>query len=133
MSSDTTPPQAQAFVVCRQIFEHPQSRDFALIAPLNRVRLTEFPAKHSVSIYVYLTGGHHSYQMDLHLHDQEDREVWSWCDSIPVIDLSNPLQPGELVLYDVILEFPEPGRYDLLLRANGEEVARHVLWVEHAD
>jgi hypothetical protein len=36
---------------------------------------------------------------------------------------------GRINLHDVVVEYPRPGRYDLVLVANGEDLAHHALEV----
>jgi hypothetical protein len=81
-----------------------------------------------MSTYAYLTNGHGSYEITLELRDGDDQVQWSWNAPKPIL-LESPLVRHQFTLYDIVLQFPEPGRYDLLLLANGTEVARHVLHV----
>jgi hypothetical protein len=121
-------PLAQSFVICREILEDCRSHEFVLIGPLSALRATDFPVAVRWSIYANLTCGHGDYELALRLHDTEDRLLWEWLSPEP-ITLATPLEQHEFTLYDAILEFPEPGRYDLLLLANGEELSRHALHV----
>jgi hypothetical protein len=126
------PPLAQAFVVCREIFEDCRSHDFMLIAPFSGLQAPAFPAATRLSIYAALTCGHGSYALTLQLRDGDDQPQWAW-DCPKPIRLDNPLVQHQFTLYDVVLEFPRPGRYDLVLLANGSEVARHALHVRAPD
>src|SRR5262245_39331107 len=119
-------PLAQAFVVCREIFEDCRSHEFILVGPFSGLPLPHFPAKARLSVYAHLTGGHGVYQMALELRDSEEQVVWQWQAPTPLRH-DEPLQSYRWTLYDAILEFPCPGRYDLVMLANGEDLARHVL------
>ena len=44
-----------------------------------------------------------------------------------LIRLEDPLAPHLEVLRDALVTFPEPGRYDLVLLAYGEDLARYSL------
>jgi hypothetical protein len=62
------------------------------------------------------------------LRDDDLEVVWSWQWPEPLRH-QDPLEPHHVILHGAVLEFPRPGRYDLLLLADGEEVARHGLQV----
>jgi hypothetical protein len=116
-----------SLVLCREIFEDRRRGDFALIGPFSGIGLSFFPAGFRFSLYAHLADGHGSYQLGLHLRDEEGTTVWQW--QWPEPTQFDPLQPHRLALHDVVVEFPAPGRYDLVLRANGEDLAHHALWL----
>jgi hypothetical protein len=62
------------------------------------------------------------------LRDADLGGVWGWQWPQPIRH-PDPVEPAHVVLHDATPEFPRPGRYDLVLLANGEEVARHGLEV----
>jgi hypothetical protein len=117
-----------AFVVCREIFEDCRTHEFILVAPFSNLSATAFPLVCRPSIYAHLTCGHGSYDMAMQLRDMEGNLLWEWLCPRP-IRLPDPLHQHRVTLYDARLEFPRPGRYDLVLLANGEEVARHALQI----
>ena len=128
----STPPIAQAFVVCREIMEDCRSRDFVLIGPLGALAGPSFPVAFRTSIYACLTCGHGSYALALQLRDSNDQVQWGW-DCPQPIRLDNPLIRHKFTLHDAVLPFPEPGRYDLVLLANGDELSRHALHVRRSE
>ena len=117
---------AQAFVVCREIIEDCRSHDFVLIAPFFAIQAPVFPGSVRMSIYAHLTCGHGAYAIVLQLQNADDQVLWSW-DCPEPICLDNPLAQHRFTLHDAIMEFPEPGRYALVMVANGAELARHAL------
>ncbi len=119
-------PLAQAFVVCREIIQDCRSHDFVLIAPFSAVHFVAFPGSLRMSIYAHLTCGHGDYAVALQLRDGDDEVVWAWNCPQP-IRLDSPLEQHRFTLYDVVLEFPTASRYDLVMFANGAELARHAL------
>jgi hypothetical protein len=121
-----SPPLAQAFVVCREIFEDCRTHEFMLIGPFSALTAAGFPLAARLSVYAHLTCGHGSYEVALQLRDAEEEAIWEWTCPAP-IELANPLDQHRLTLRDAILGFPKPGRYDLLLLADGQELARHAL------
>jgi len=123
-------PLAQSFVVCREIIEDCRSHEFVLIGPFHTLIAAQFPLAARLSIFAQLTCGHGDYDLVLQLWDTEDCVLWEWQCPKP-IRLLSPLVPHRFTLDDALLEFPRPGRYDLLLLANGEAVARHALQIAH--
>jgi hypothetical protein len=119
-------PIAQAFVVCRDIIEDCRSHDFVLIAPFSALHVSAFPASSRMSIYAHLTCGHGAYAIALQLRNGDDQTVWAW-DCPQPIRLEDPLAQHRFTLYDAVMTFPEPGRYDLVMLTNGAELARHAL------
>jgi hypothetical protein len=121
-------PLAQAFVVCREIIEDCLSHEFVLVRPFSDIRAAAFPLQFPLAVYVHLTGGHGAYELQLQLRDGEERPLWGWR-APRSIRLADPLAQQRVTLYDAVLGFPRPGRYFLVLLANGEELARHALQV----
>jgi hypothetical protein len=121
-------PLAQAFVVCREIYQDRRSNEFLLIRPFNRVAFRSFPARCPLAIYAHITGGHGHYQVELHLRDSEGRTVWArrWDEPLEHPD---PVEPQQIAFWELVVDFPRTGRYDLVLVANGEDVASQGLWV----
>jgi hypothetical protein len=116
-------PLAQAFVICRQIYEDTRTREFILIGPLNELVMPSVPCLIRVSVYVHLSGGHGTYRMTLLLRDSDDMVASQWDLPVP-IDLPDPLKPRQLGLYDFPVEINKPGKYEMTLLANGEQTAQ---------
>jgi hypothetical protein len=51
-------PQAQAFVVCREIREQSDPYEVVLLGPKCHVPIPTFPAEIELSVYAHITGGH---------------------------------------------------------------------------
>lgn len=131
MSARIPPPQVQAFLVCQQIFEDRRTKKCILVAPFGGISLSQFPAAFRMSLYADLYGGHGSYALALELRDAELDVVWGWRWPKP-IEHNDPLEPHHVILHDLVIPFAGPGRYDLVLLANGQDVARVGLQVSHA-
>jgi hypothetical protein len=58
------------------------------------------------------------------MRDEDLETVWGWRWPEPICH-DNPLEPHHVILHEAVLEFSRPGRYDLVLLANGEDVAHH--------
>jgi hypothetical protein len=124
-------PLAQAFVVCRTVYQDRRTGEFLLVGPFNGITLHYFPSGFRLSLYAHLTGGHGTYDLALELRDDEDQAVWGWQLPEPIRH-DDPLLPHRISLHDVVVAFPRPGRYDLVLMANGEDLAHHALEVTAA-
>ena len=121
-------PAAQAFVVCRDIYEDVLTREMLLIAPFSRITLPFFPAAFQLSLFAHLSGGHGTYVLGLELRDDAGSVSWGWQWPEP-LHYPDPLEPYRINLRHAVMEFARPGRYDLVLLANGEDLANHSLQV----
>ena len=121
-------PQAQAFVICREIWHNDRSNEFLLASPLSHIPIDTFPALVTVSVYAHITGGHGEYELDFLLRNAANDTVWSWGPQSP-LQHEDPLMPQQVAFHDLVLEVPSPGRYELALLANGEEIGRQPIWI----
>jgi hypothetical protein len=125
-----SPPQpgAQAFVVCREIFEDNHLGEYILFGPRSAFRLGKLPGSISFGVYAHLTGLRGQYFLELRLEDSQGEILWS-VRADPPITHDDPLMPHRFAFRDLSIPINTPGRYDLLLMTEGMEIARHVLWV----
>ena len=56
-------PQAQAFVVCREVWHNPRTNEFMIAGPVSHVPVPQFPASIRLSVYAHFTGGHGTYNL----------------------------------------------------------------------
>jgi hypothetical protein len=117
---------AQAFVVCRTIYEDRRTHEHILVGPFSGITLTFFPAAFRFSIYAHLADAQGVYHLRLELRDSAGDTPWAY-DWPEPIRHPNPLEPHRITLHDVVVDFPKPGRYDLVLLANGDDLAHHAL------
>jgi hypothetical protein len=122
------PPQplAQSFLPCREILQDRLTGEYVLIGPFTGLKLPAFPAAVRLSLYIKLTGGHGTYRMTLQLRDQEGTAV-AECPGAEPVHCADPLAPRQICWRDLVLQFPRPGRYDLILLANDEDLTHHAL------
>ena len=116
-------PQAQAFVVCREIREQSDPYEVVLLGPKCHVPIPTFPDEIELSVYAHITGGHGTYDIEIILRDPEGDSVWSWTPPKP-LEHPDPLEPQQLLLHGLDIFVPRAGRYDLALLAGGEEIGR---------
>jgi len=128
MKAHPPQPAAQAFVVCREIFEDHHSGDYILFAPRSAFRMAKLPGSIQFAVYAHLTELHGKYVLELRLEDSKGDILWG-VRADPPIKHDDPLMPHRFAFRDLSIRIAAPGRYDLLLMTEGMEIARHVLWV----
>jgi hypothetical protein len=114
-------PQAQAFVVCREIREQSEPYEVVLLGPKCHVPIPAFPAEVELSVYAHITGGHGSYDIEITLRNAEGDSVWSWMPP-KRLEHPDPLEPQQLLFQDLVVHVPRARRYELALLAGGEEI-----------
>ena len=125
-------PQAQAFVVCREVWHNPRTNEFMIAGPVSHVPVPQFPASIRLSVYAHVTGGHGTYPMEFQLRAADGDAVWSWQPADPLIH-TDPLTPQQLAFHELIVSVQEPGRYEMALLAGGEEIGRQPLLIGPAE
>jgi hypothetical protein len=56
-------PQAQALVVCREIWHNPRTGEFMLNGPVSHIPISQFPADIRLSVDAHVTGGCGTYPL----------------------------------------------------------------------
>jgi hypothetical protein len=113
-------PVSKAFLVCDKIVT--ENGRTSLLNLADAVVSRFFPAAHLLGIYSRWGSAHGDYEVEVQLQTPDEKVVWR---GGPPEKRS---MPDALRYYDMNLNlnvvFPEPGTYDLVLLANGEEIAR---------
>ena len=125
-------PQAQAFVACRQITNDPQTGEIVIIGPVSHVPITEFPADIHLAVYAHATGSHGTYRLAFELRAADGDTAWRW-QPVDPLHHADPLTPMQITFNELRVSVQEPGRYDLVLLADGDEIARQPLLIGPAD
>jgi len=132
----TTPripaPQAQAFVVCREITQDDRTGEIVITGPVSHVPITEFPADIRLAVYAHATGGHGTYTLDIELRVADGDVVRGWRPVDP-LDQPAPLVPMQITFDELRVLVDEPGRYDLVLLAGGDEIATQPVLIGTAE
>src|SRR5438105_4799763 len=128
MAKKPPKPLCKTFMVCRRIVMDQYTKEHVLIAPLFQVYTSTFPLIADVSIFVRLTEGNGVYHLELQLQTLEGDIVWR--DGLePALEVRDPLAIGLLDLQHRRIYVPKPGKYELVLFANGDEIFRDLLSV----
>lgn len=118
------PPQplAPTFLLCREIFQDNKTGEHLLVAPFTSINFAAFPAALRVSLYIVLTGGHGTYYLGLQLRDAAGHLIGE-AQGPQALAQDDPLAYSQLCWRDLVLQFPQPGRYDLVLLVNGDDLS----------
>ena len=127
---DRRPPRpvVKSFIVCNRIFEDQATRELILLDPRQQVGAAQFPVILRLSIYAHCTGMHGTYHLELQLQDMEGNSLWGQPIDKP-LEAPDPLRGTVMRLVNMDVYFAKPGKYDLVLLANGEEIHRDVFCV----
>ena len=115
-------PVSIAFLPCRQIVEDPSIQDTVLVGLPRMYAHHHFPSAAPLGVFARWSSAHGEYQVELQLVTPAGEVVWKEGPPEPW-RMPDPLMTYDLKL-TVNVVFPGPGFYDLLLLANGDEVAR---------
>jgi hypothetical protein len=120
-------PVSKAFLICREIWQDQRTGDTMLLGFVRHVQATSYPFAVQLEVFTRWTSAHGKYQVTLQLQDLAGNVVSQM--ALPTeFDMADPLQAFDLILGHIQLEFPEPGKYDLVMLANDEEIARDAFY-----
>jgi len=115
-------PLCKTCVICRQFAEHPETKEPVLIGLPQGFMAPHYPAAYDLWLFARVASTHGDYRIQVQLQNVGGDVVWQ---GGPQEDWSMPNPMGT---YDLKLQllpvFPCPSKYDLVLLANGDEVAR---------
>jgi hypothetical protein len=133
LSMPAAPPQplVNTFVVCREVWQIAGSNEVVLIGPFASISSISFPIQVAAGAYAQLTNAHGEYKIGLELRDSQDSVVWRWPGVIPINE-PDPLMPARLLISGLAVEFPRPGRFDMVLTSNGSAVGRYAILAQPA-
>jgi hypothetical protein len=122
----------QAFVVCREIKQDDRTGEFIIVGPVSHVPITEFPVVILLAVYAHATGGHGTYQLAFELRAADGDAVWRW-QPVDPLHHADPLAPMQVTFDELRVSVQQPGRYDLVLLAGDDEIARQPLLIGPAE
>jgi hypothetical protein len=120
-------PLCKAFLACRQIIQDMASKEFVLLGPTHQFHAPVFPMIAGLSFFAQCTSMQGAYNLQLQLQDMEGNAHWQHAFE-PPWECNDPLNVAYLSLQNLGIYFPHPGKYDIVLLANGEELARLPFW-----
>jgi hypothetical protein len=120
-------PVSRAFLICREIWQDQRTKDTMLLGFVRHVQATRYPFSVQLEVFTRWTSAHGKYQVTLQLQDLAGNVVSQTV--LPAeFDMPDPLHAFDLILGHCQLEFPEPGKYDVVMLANDEEIARDAFY-----
>jgi len=121
-------PVCRSIILCQGILQDQRTQTTSLIGLVGHIRGLQFPTVGQFSIFSRWANGHGDYHIEAQLRDAEGNVAWKQAFPQPCA-MPDPLTPCDLSFHDLKVFIPGPGRYDLVLIANGEEVGRETLMV----
>ena len=126
MPAELPRPVVHSFIPCRALFQDARTGEYTLVGPFDqKLAAPSFPTAHQFAIYGMLTEVRGTVSPELCLMNSAGESIWRL--PLPPLPNEDPLQPCRLRLHDITIPVPAPGRYDLLLMAGGQEMARYPL------
>jgi hypothetical protein len=125
MSPRPPTPVCKTFLVCKQIFVDELTQECTLVAPIHQIFVEEYPLRQYLSFFARWTKAHGSYRVEVQLRDLEGAVLWRDEMAQP-LQASDPLRVVPLSLSRCRVRIPEPGTYEFVLLANGQEVSADV-------
>ncbi len=115
-------PVCRAFTLCKQIYTDPKTQEHTLVSPVHQVFAPQYPATFDLSVFARWTNAHGGYRVELQLRLLDGEVLWRHS-MANVFEVADPLQITMLTLRHLNIAFPKPGKYDVALLANEQEVA----------
>jgi hypothetical protein len=113
-------------VLCRQIFVDAVRQDYTLVSPVHQVFSPRYPLTEDLSVFARWSNAHGAYAVEVQLRSLDGDVLWRQEMESP-FETHDPLQVWILSLPHLSIPIPEPGKYEVALLANGQEVASDVL------
>jgi hypothetical protein len=116
-------PVVRSLLACREVANGPNG-EMILIAPLSVTSASRFPASLGVQVYAQITSMRGEYLPALQVRDGDDQVVWSLVMDHPMM-VQDPLEVHHVPFRGYEAWLPRPGRYEVVLLMNDDEVARY--------
>ena len=121
-------PNLLVFLVCRYAARDEWTKEYSTCGIVGRIVSREFPATSVLSFFVEMSDCQGEYSIRFILRDGNDAMIQEFVRK--PLQSPNPLNVWTLSWTGCRLAFPRPGRYDLILEVNGEELARRRIFVD---
>jgi hypothetical protein len=131
MARKPATPICKSFLLCRQIFQDECTGEYLLLGPTNQIVASRYPVLADLSLFMHWASAHGVYRLELQVRDLEGNVVWRHRFERPY-EAADPLRPTLIKLLHLDIPCPRPGKYDVVMLANDEEVVRDVFWAELA-
>jgi hypothetical protein len=115
-------PSLKSLLLCDQIIHEAGTSKKSLIGVFHNITAAQFPCTHPMlSLYASLTDAAGAYQVEVRLvHLATQHQIARA--PLPIMEVRDRLAPAEICVQLQLIEFPEPGKYEIQLSANGEDI-----------
>jgi hypothetical protein len=114
--------------MCRRIFVDRYTGDTLIFGPLHELASASFPMVAELAFFGRWLSVHGAYEISVQLQDLEGNVIWGEKQD-RLLECPNPLVVTVLTLQPLHIFFPRPGKYEIVILANNQEVVRDVFWV----
>jgi len=119
-----TTPVVKAFLVCDYVIHEQQTNKKSCIGIFHQIQGGTFPCRHGqLSIYANITEAEGEYVFELLLVNLKDAKVLG-SGATPKLAVPHRLHTAEIAFQLQNIVFPNPGKYEFRLIANGELIAQ---------
>jgi hypothetical protein len=119
-------PVCRCFILCRGLFADPARQEYVIVCPDNKVFPRCFPVTEDFSVFARFAFAQGYYAVEVQLRNLEG-EVLSRCKPEETFEALDPFAILVIPLHHLPIEIPAPGKYEVALLANGQEVASDTL------
>jgi hypothetical protein len=119
-------PVCKCFLLCRQIFVDALRKEYTVVNPIHQVFAPRYPLTEDLSVFARWSNAHGAYTIEVQLRSLDGDVLWRQEMERP-FEAHDPLQIWIVTLPHLTIPIPEPGKYEMVMLANGQEVASDVL------
>ena len=115
-------PLCKCFLLCRRIYQDTARQDYVLASPVHQLFPPAYPWVESLSMFARWTNAHGRYPVEMLVRNLEGEVFWRQR-MAKLFEPGDPLQVWVITWTDLGIPFPAPGKYEVALLADGQEVA----------
>lgn len=115
-------------IVCDDVYRDETTKKLVIVGTFNRINLAEFPARyHGFCVLFTITGGKGKYELSLSIDN--DAIGSPILEVNGPIEINDPLQIQDINVHLQGIQFPEPGKYWVTIKADGAIINQRPFFV----
>lgn len=123
-------PTSKALLICQQTILEAHTGNISIINVFTRFILPRLPGRlHPFQVFVQFTNALGHYEVTIEIHDLKDDALVCRSPQIS-LDIPDRLHVRQVIIPIPPLRIPHPGKYDLIVLANGQEIDRQPFYVD---